>query len=206
MLGKAHNLLIRHGIYRALPHREGGGVARDIATGYYDREAVRAQLRRELKRIRNVAMFAHLPAHVIRVHSRTARGAASIPACIIARASARPPVGSTAAPTATRTVASLLYPRPAKATRTPKPLRTPSKRTPSTVVPVPSPSQRSRRTHRSTSRLSRAPRPASSLSSVSSSMSSRLLDKIKRERPEEANPAIPHRGCIRVRARWRASH
>jgi hypothetical protein len=25
MLGKAHNLLIRHGIYRALPHREGGG-------------------------------------------------------------------------------------------------------------------------------------------------------------------------------------
>ena len=27
------------------------------------------------------------------------------------------------------------------------------------------------------------------------------LDKIKRERPEEANPAIPHRGCIRVRVR-----
>ena len=58
MLGKAHNLLMRHGIYRALPHREGGGVPRDIATGYYDRAAVRAQLRKELRCIRNVDMFA----------------------------------------------------------------------------------------------------------------------------------------------------
>ena len=106
MLGKAHNLLIRHHIYRALPHREGGGVPRDIATDHYDREAVRAQLRKELKRIRNMDMFAHLCAHVVRVHARTARGAASIPASILARAGARPPIK----PTATRTFASLLQP------------------------------------------------------------------------------------------------
>jgi hypothetical protein len=44
-------------LYRALPHREGGGVPRDIATGHYNREAVRAQLRRELQYIRNVDTF-----------------------------------------------------------------------------------------------------------------------------------------------------
>jgi hypothetical protein len=49
-------------------------------------------------------MFAHLAAHVVRLHSRHASGAAALPACIIARASARPPV----TPSAARTVASLL--------------------------------------------------------------------------------------------------
>ncbi len=62
-------------------------------------------------------------AHVIRLHSRKAPGATSIPACIIARASARPPV----TPTAARTVASLLYPHPAKSTSRP-----------STTAPIPS--------------------------------------------------------------------
>jgi len=75
MFGKAHNLFMQHEIYRALPHREGGGVPRNIATDHYDREAVRAQLRKELKCIRNVDMFSHLAAHVIRLHSRKAPGA-----------------------------------------------------------------------------------------------------------------------------------
>ena len=57
-------------------------------------------------------MFALLAAHVIRLHSRKASGAAVLPACIIARASARPRVNRTAA----RTVASLL--------RTPRHART----------------------------------------------------------------------------------
>ena len=103
MFGRPYNLLMQHKIYRALPHREGGGVPHNIATGHYNREAVRAQLRKELKCIRNADMFSHLAAHVIRLHSRKAPGATSIPACIIARASARPPV----TPTAARTVASL---------------------------------------------------------------------------------------------------
>src|ERR1700739_1247422 len=103
MFGRPYNLFLQHALYRALPHREGGGVPRDIATDSYDRAAVRAQLRKELKCIRNVDMFSLLAAHVIRVHSRKAPGATSIPACIIARASARPPV----TPTAARTVASL---------------------------------------------------------------------------------------------------
>jgi hypothetical protein len=46
MFGRPYNLLMQHGIYRALPHREGGGVPRDIVTGHYDRAAVRAQLER----------------------------------------------------------------------------------------------------------------------------------------------------------------
>ena len=48
MFGRAHNLLMQHEIYRALPHREGGGVPRDMATGHYNREAVRAQLHKDL--------------------------------------------------------------------------------------------------------------------------------------------------------------
>src|SRR6267154_2768948 len=100
MFGRAYNLLMQHALYRALPHREGGGVPGglpgrpnlDIATGHYDRATVRAQLRKELRRIRNVDMFAHLAAHVVRVHARKAPGAASLPACILAKASARPPV------------------------------------------------------------------------------------------------------------------
>src|ERR1700756_4646373 len=139
MFGRPYNLFLQHALYRALPHREGGGVPRDIATDSYDRAAVRAQLRKELKCIRNVDMFSLLATHVIRLHSRKAHGATSIPACIIARASARPPV----TPTAARTVASLLYPRPAKSTSKPKPLRTPS-----TTAPIPSARQQHRRTHR----------------------------------------------------------
>jgi hypothetical protein len=112
MLGRPYNLLMQHKIYRALPHREGGGVStglpgrpiRDIVTGHYDRAAVRAQLRKELRSIRNADMFAHLAAHVVRLHSRKGPAAASLPACIITRASARPPV----TPTAARTVAALL--------------------------------------------------------------------------------------------------
>src|ERR1700753_3803931 len=123
MLGKIHNLMSGREIYRALPHREGGGVPRDIATDSYNRAAVRAQLRKELKCIRNVDMFSLLATHVIRLHSRKAPGATSIPACIIARASARPPV----TPTAARTVASLLYPHPAKRISRP-----------STTAPIPS--------------------------------------------------------------------
>jgi hypothetical protein len=72
MFGRPYNLLMQHALYRALPHREGGGVPRDIATDNYDRDAVRAQLRKELKCIRNADMFAHLAAHVIRQHSRKA--------------------------------------------------------------------------------------------------------------------------------------
>src|ERR1700761_1889195 len=113
MFGRPYNLLMQHKIYRALPHREGGGVPRNIVTGHYDREAVRAQLRKELRSIRNADMFAHLAAHVVRLHAQTARGAAPLPACIIARASARPPI----TPTAGRTVAALLCPHPA----TPRP-------------------------------------------------------------------------------------
>src|ERR1700723_3417754 len=79
MLGKAHNLFIRHAIYRALPHREGGGVPRDITTDHYDRGAVRAQLRKELRCIRNVDMFALLVAHVTRLHSKAVTGATSTP-------------------------------------------------------------------------------------------------------------------------------
>src|ERR1700733_15517811 len=79
MLGRPYNLLMQHKIYRALPHREGGGVPRDIVTGHYDRQAVRAQLRKELKCIRNLDMLALLSAHVVRLHSRTARGTASLP-------------------------------------------------------------------------------------------------------------------------------
>src|ERR1700756_3086276 len=139
MFGRSYNLFLQHALYRALPHREGGGVPRDIATDSYDRAAVRAQLRKELKCIRNVDMFSLLATHVIRLHSRKAPGVTSIPACIIARASARPPV----TPTAARTVASLLCPHPAKTTPTPKPLRTPS-----TTAPIPSARQQHRRTHR----------------------------------------------------------
>jgi hypothetical protein len=106
MFGRPYNLLMQHALYRALPHREGGGVPRDVVTGHYDREAVRAQLRKELRSIRNADMFAHLAAHVVRLHARKGPAAASLPACIIARASARPPV----TPTAARTVASLLHP------------------------------------------------------------------------------------------------
>jgi len=73
MLGRPCNLLMQHALYRALPHREGGGVPRDIATDYYDRALVRAQLRKELRCIRNVDMFALLAAHVTR-HSRVATG------------------------------------------------------------------------------------------------------------------------------------
>jgi len=130
MLGKAHNLLMRHQIYRALPHREGGGVPRDIVTGHYDREAVRAQFRKELKCIRNLDMLALLSAHVVRLHSRTARGAASLPACILARASASPRIKPTAA---TQTFASLLQPVGSK---------------PSSTIPT----RERDRIHRSTSR------------------------------------------------------
>src|ERR1700733_10210251 len=80
MFGRPYNLLMRHKIYRALPHREGGGVPRDIVTGHYDLAAVRAQLRKELRCIRNVDMFALLVAHVIRLHSKAATGAISTPA------------------------------------------------------------------------------------------------------------------------------
>jgi len=73
MLGRPCNLLMQHALYRALPHREGGGVPRDIATDYYDRALVRAQLRKELRCIRNVDMFALLAAYVTR-HSRVATG------------------------------------------------------------------------------------------------------------------------------------
>jgi hypothetical protein len=134
MLGKTHNLLMQHQIYRALPHREGGGVPRDIITGYYDREAVRAQFRKELKCIRNLDMLALLAAHVVRLHSRTTRGAASLPACILARASASPRIKPAAA---TRTFASLLQPATQPATSRPS----------STI-----PTRERGRIHRSTSR------------------------------------------------------
>ena len=112
MFGRPYNSLIRHQIYRALPHREGGGVPRDIATGHFDRAAVRAQLRKELRCIRNLDMFSLLARHVIRVRSQKASDDASIPACILARAGAR----SHVTPTAARTVASLLHPHRAEAT------------------------------------------------------------------------------------------
>src|SRR6201996_4946087 len=100
MFGRPYNLFMQHALYRALPHREGGGVPRDITTGHYDRAAVRAQLRKELKCIRNVDMFSLLAMHVIRLHSRRATGVTSIPACIRDRASASPRI----TPTAARTV------------------------------------------------------------------------------------------------------
>src|SRR5258707_13792717 len=65
---------MQHALYRAFPHREGGGVPRDIATGHYNREAVRAQLRRELRVIRNVEMFAQLAAHLERLKWAKAQG------------------------------------------------------------------------------------------------------------------------------------
>jgi hypothetical protein len=79
MLGRPYNLLMQHALYRALPHREGEGVPRDIVTGHYDREAVRAQFRKQLRSIRNADMFAHLAAHVVRLHARKAPGATSLP-------------------------------------------------------------------------------------------------------------------------------
>src|SRR5438270_6739383 len=106
MFGRALSLLMQHKIYRALPHREGGGVPRNIVTGYYSQALVRAQLRKDLQCIRNVDMFSLLAMHVIRLHSRRATGATSIPACIRDRASTAPRV----TPTAARTVASLLDP------------------------------------------------------------------------------------------------
>ena len=175
MLGKTHNLMIQHGIYRALPHREGGGVPRNIVTDHYDREAVRAQLRKDLQSIRNVDMFSHLAMHVVRRHSRKATGVTSIPACIRDRASARPPV----IPSAARTVASLLYPhRMETATTTPPSTPRPDRQSrPSTTVPIPSeqapriPVLGTGRTHRSISRPSRTPNPSSSHSSMSSRLS-----------------------------------
>ena len=41
MFGRPYNLFLQHALYRALPHREGGGVPRDIATDTYDREGER---------------------------------------------------------------------------------------------------------------------------------------------------------------------
>src|ERR1700744_3493254 len=142
MLGKTHNLLIRHGIYRAPPPGEGGGVPGglpgrpdvDIVTGHYDREAVRAQLRRELQCIRNLDMLALLSAHVVRLHSQTARGIAPVPACILARASAKPRIKPAAA---ARTFASLLQ----QATE-------PAASKPSSKIPT----RERGRIHRSTSR------------------------------------------------------
>src|ERR1700751_4071042 len=90
MFGSPYNLFLQHALYRALPHREGAGVPRDIATDSYDRAAVRPQLRKELKCIRNVDMFSLLATHVIRLHSRKPRGATSMPAFVIARARPRP--------------------------------------------------------------------------------------------------------------------
>jgi hypothetical protein len=71
MLGRPYNLLMQHALYRALPHREGGGVPRDIVTGHYSRAAVRAQLRKELKSIRNIDMFSLLAARSKTTTTRT---------------------------------------------------------------------------------------------------------------------------------------
>jgi hypothetical protein len=79
-------------------------------------------------------MFALLSAHVVRLHSRTARGAASLPACILARASARPRIKPTAA---ARTFVSLLQ----QATQ-------PAASRPSSTIPT----RERGRIHRSTSR------------------------------------------------------
>src|SRR5689334_24414596 len=96
MLGRSCNLLMQHTLYRALPHREGEGSPRDIVTGHYNRALVRGQLRKELRCIRNVDMFALLAEHVTLLHSRAATGATSTAVGRSERASAT----ATAAPTA----------------------------------------------------------------------------------------------------------
>ena len=58
-------------LYTALSRAGRGEGPRDIATDYYDRALVRAQLRKELRYLRNVDMFALLAAHVTR-HPRVA--------------------------------------------------------------------------------------------------------------------------------------
>jgi hypothetical protein len=88
MFGRRYNLLMQHALYRAFPHREGGGVPRDIATGHYNREAVRAQLRRELRVIRKVDMFAQLAAHLERLKWAKAQGRRA-PGFTVSRPAAR---------------------------------------------------------------------------------------------------------------------
>src|ERR1700756_718899 len=100
MFGRPYNLLMQHKLYRALPHREGGGVPRDIATDNYDRARVRAQLRKELRCIRNVDMFALLAAHVTRLHSRAATVATSTRVSRSVSRRGKPSVTATAARTA----------------------------------------------------------------------------------------------------------
>src|ERR1700751_1644827 len=53
MLGTAHIAMIRLMLYRALPHREGGGGPGNVTQP-------RAELRRQLRAIRNVHLLGHL--------------------------------------------------------------------------------------------------------------------------------------------------
>jgi hypothetical protein len=77
MLGTPYILVIRHQLFRALPHREGGGVPVDLATGDFDRALVRAQLRKELQCIRNVDTSALVELLAARPLLKAATGATS---------------------------------------------------------------------------------------------------------------------------------
>jgi hypothetical protein len=75
MLGAAHTLMIRHGLYASLPHREGGGGTGNVT---YPKQELRRQLRfvrRNLELIANlVRLRANLPidpeAHTHLLHQR----------------------------------------------------------------------------------------------------------------------------------------
>src|ERR1700744_1512711 len=60
MLGTAHILMIRHGFYRSLPHREGGGGTGNVT----DRKQ---ELRRQLRVVRRIP---HLIAALFLLHTR----------------------------------------------------------------------------------------------------------------------------------------
>jgi hypothetical protein len=64
MLGTVHNLMIRHILYKGLPHREGGGGAGHVTSP-------KQEFRRQLRVARKVDVFGLLALHAYQQHARS---------------------------------------------------------------------------------------------------------------------------------------